>query len=183
MAIYTRKGDFGKTCLLGNVSIGKTNRLLDVIGTIDELNASIGLALGLLDAEKNYEIIVDVQKVQKNLMALNSNLAATYAQKKKLDIKLPDYPGPKDIKWLEKSIDRFDRELPKLTNFILPGGHPSAGAFQLSRAICRRAERLLIKTNSNQIYKKYLNRLSDYLFTIARVINTRSDFIEEIWKS
>lgn len=180
MSIYTKKGDQGETCLINGKIISKADKVLVTIGGLDELNGSIGLGICDLKKTKFSDVIGECHEIQKNIMGINANLAASGANN--IEIKLPKYPTQKDVKQLEKWIDRYDLEIPKLKNFILPGGSRSASCLHLARTICRRAERSLASLNADAVYKQYINRLSDYLFTVARVANSRTGYNEQIWK-
>ena len=191
MSIYTRKGDDGTTGLLGGTRVKKSDSKINAIGNIDELNASIGLAISLLAPQKSQptklifsweDIVQQLQTIQTELMRLNANLANP-TKSQSMPNKppfpptiIPNPPGQKEIDYLEHQIDNFDKELAKLTHFILPGGCSAGAALHLARTICRRAERSV--TNS-----KYLNRLSDYLFTVARAVNHETLNEEIIWKN
>lgn len=148
--IYTKKGDFGETGLLGGKRVPKSDPLVEALGTIDELNAILG-TLGLRELER----------IQREIMQINAYIAG-------FKTKIPSE------KYLEKSIDKMQKELPELKNFILP-----KGPFHLARAVCRRAERQAVSAGFKI---KYLNRLSDYLFVLARYVNFKNHMPEIIWK-
>ncbi|MFA7314591.1 MAG: cob(I)yrinic acid a,c-diamide adenosyltransferase [Candidatus Magasanikbacteria bacterium] len=180
MKIYTKTGDTGQTSLLGGKRVEKNCLEMEAIGEIDELNSFLGLLNSYLDNKfKNEKKIL--QKIQNKLFDIGANLAAVQTTL----AKVPTI-NKKDIVLLEKQIDKMDETLTKLTQFILPGGSiPASLSFQ-TRAVCRRAERVVISLKQN--YKldenifKYLNRLSDYLFTLARYFNKQENFEEIHWQ-
>ena len=165
MKVYTKTGDKGMTSLFGGTRVPKHHDRINAYGTVDELNAHIGL---LRDQEANkgrYKILAEVQD---RLFTIGSILAADPDNKK---IKVPEL-AEEDIRYLEKEIDLMDEALPPMKNFVLPGGHQSVSFCHIARCVCRRAERLVIAlaehdgVNPNVI--QYLNRLSDYLFVLSR---------------
>lgn len=189
MSIYTRKGDDGTTGLLGGKRVKKNNLLIGAIGSVDELNGCLGLVISLLP-KSQIDIKNQLENIQTELMRLNANLANPTNSQIIINKKpfpptiIPNPPGQKEIDSLENQIDKFDQELPKLTNFILPGGSPAGASCHLARTICRRAEREIVHIAiATSTHSKYLNRLSDYLFTVARIINHRSKYEETIWKN
>ncbi|MCL4397975.1 cob(I)yrinic acid a,c-diamide adenosyltransferase [Patescibacteria group bacterium] len=143
MKIYTKKGDKGETGLIGGKRVPKTDPVVEALGTIDELNAHLG------------NLNLPLEKIQQDLMALASEVAGG----KKARV---------NEKWLEKEIDRMEKELPPLHNFILP-----TGSVHLARAVCRRTERRVTAVLG---YSKYLNRLSDYLFVLARWVTREKSY-------
>lgn len=210
MPVYTRQGDKGKTSLLGGVKVGKSNPIIDALGSIDELNAHIGLCTSLLKNgaplgrtshttplgrgrywdQKMADILKQLIAIQECLFSLAANLAAPsrkvllqHAQKTGFAAPIiPNRPKQQDIDNLEKEIDNYDREIQPLKSFILPGGNQIAAELHIARSVCRRAERRCVSLKAKPIQLKYLNRLSDYLFTVARVVNARSKTPETIWK-
>ena len=176
MKIYTRAGDRGMTTFLGGTLVPKDHPRLEAYGTLDELNSWIGLLRDHLEQE---DARADLLRIQNHLMAGASILAS---EKPGSEAALPRILGS-DVKFLEERIDAMESELPALNKFILPGGHPAVGYCHLARTTCRRAERHSVPfiKNSEQtaLLVKYLNRLSDYLFMLAR--KTGRDFkVEEI---
>jgi cob(I)alamin adenosyltransferase len=176
MKIYTKAGDRGMTSLLGGHLVPKDHPRLEAYGTLDELNSWIGL---LRDHLEDESIRGDLLRIQDRLMTGSSILAS---EKPDCDTKLPEI-REEDVGFLEERIDEMESELPVLTSFILPGGHPAASYCHLARTTCRRAERYsapFIKSSGQAaLLVKYLNRLSDYLFVLAR--KTGRDFkVEEI---
>ncbi len=177
MKIYTKTGDKGETGLLGGARVPKHDHLIEVIGDIDELNA----ALGVLYAEQTIKHPPILTKIQHTLFVIGSRLASLRTNS------LPQADvSEKAILELENWIDEMDAMLPRLTQFILPGGHQAAAQAFLVRAICRRAERhmsplLFEKPGHLDSCFTYLNRLSDALFTYARYINAESKTTETPW--
>lgn len=164
MKIYTKKGDTGETSLLGGARVKKYDLRIEAYGTVDELNSYLGL-VGDYGTEKLKQLN---RRIQSNLFTIGSHLAL---EEGKTNIRLPQI-SEADIAELENAIDDMDAELPPLRNFILPGGHPSVSHAHVARCICRRAERRCVelaeKSSRDPIMVRYLNRLSDYLFTLAR---------------
>ena len=177
MKIYTKKGDKGETSLLTGTKVSKSHIRLDAYGTVDELNAYIGL---LRDQLKNDELREHLLKIQSDLFVIGSQLASDKNIKE-----IPDITED-DILFLEKSIDNYEENLPKLTTFVLPGGHSNVSFCHIARTVCRRAERLtnkLVKSESvNELIIKYLNRLSDYLFVFARLLAKELKIVEIKWE-
>jgi len=175
--IYTKKGDKGNTKTFRG-AMSKSDDLAEAIGTIDELNSWIGIIYNLKFEILNQFEIKQLHNVQTNLMKINAVLAGSDNPNLALN--------PYEIRKLEKAIDKMTAELPELTNFIYP-----VGEIQVVRAVSRRAERRVVQylnskfevLNSKQFQiLKYLNRLSDYLFTLARWVNFKKGIKEEVWK-
>lgn len=167
MKIYTKNGDKGNTQLLGGKVVKKNHIKLECYGTIDELNAFIG---NIYDQEISPLQKENLLKIQNQLFNLGSCIAFD-GQKEK--IKLPSITED-TIEFLEKEIDKIEVSLPVLKDFILPSGSPEVSRCHIARTVCRRAERTLVALSEedslNPLYLKYLNRLSDYLFVLARLI-------------
>lgn len=162
MTVYTKTGDKGKTGTASGKRVSKSSKIIQAIGSIDELNSYLG-------------IIGKFTDVQRNLFTINSILSGA-----KLQL-------PKDaIKKMEREIDEMEERMPVLANFIIYSGTPRATKIYYARALCRRAERILVAASDskhpNLDKLAYLNRLSDYLFTIARYTNFKKKVKEEIWK-
>lgn len=186
MKIYTRRGDEGETGLLGGVRVPKSDARVDAYGTVDELNATVGLALaldadggGVLDAER-------LKRVQDDLFAVGARLAAADPERAREKGLVPDFP-PARVEDLEAWIDELDAELPELDAFVLPGGSPAAAQLHAARTVCRRAERAVVRLASEdealrEVVLPYLNRLSDLLFTLARAANERAGVAETEWE-
>jgi len=165
--IYTKGGDKGETSLLGGTRVPKSHERVEAYGNLDELNSFIGL---IRDQEINphyREILGRVQEV----LFISEALVARDPDKEAG--KLPEF-GDDDIRLLEQEIDSMNNELPELNNFILPGGQTPASYCHIARTVCRRAERSLIRLNTNsavdEIIIRFINRLSDYLFVLARKV-------------
>lgn len=180
--IYTRTGDDGTTQLFGGDRVGKGNARIDAYGTVDETNSIVGMVRAHLDGDPGAERLDGVLKsIQKELFVLGADLATP------MDAK-PVVPRITDehVKTLEDRIDAFDEELNPLKTFILPSGTVAATQLHSARTVCRRAERILVKastsTTFNEIAMRYLNRLSDLLFVLARWANKQSGVHEDAWK-
>lgn len=165
MKIYTKTGDKGKTSLLGGTRVSKSNERINTYGTIDELNSFLGL---VSDLDQNKDRVLFIRNIQSRLFTIGSSLAAETDRAKEFKPDLEDT----DVTELEKAIDDMNESLPAMKNFILPGGHQLISATHISRTVCRRAERLIINLSESEdveeIIIRYLNRLSDYLFVLAR---------------
>ncbi|HEX2684464.1 MAG TPA: cob(I)yrinic acid a,c-diamide adenosyltransferase, partial [Ferruginibacter sp.] len=164
---YTKTGDLGKTSLIGGTKVPKSNIRIDAYGTVDELNSFIGLTADqLLHAPSG----IILKEIQDRLFTIGSSLACD--PEKELLLKIPDLKET-DIEMLEKQIDKMNEELPDMRSFILPGGHVAISTAHVTRCVCRRAERICVAMQENDLFIeplviKYLNRLSDYLFVLAR---------------
>ncbi len=176
--VYTKTGDKGTTALVGGKRVKKFDDRIEAYGTIDELLSYVGL---LRDMIRNDEAKIKLIKIQSKLMTVSSVLA-TEDKIKQDNYKLEGA----DVELLEKEIDKMDEELPTLTKFIIPGGHIMVSHCHIARTICRRAERLVIRVASNEyvnpLAQQYLNRLSDYLFTLARYVSLKVNAEEVEWK-
>jgi len=164
--IYTRGGDQGKTSLGSGERVSKTSLRIEAIGEVDELNAMIGICT--LFVEK--EFLEDLRSIQHDLFDLGGDLCVPETDAKKC-LKLKD----QQVLWLEKKMDLFNRTLEPLSSFILPGGSKASSYLHLARTITRRAERKILSLSEKEIINResaiYLNRLSDYLFVLCRVLN------------
>jgi cob(I)alamin adenosyltransferase len=179
--LYTRGGDKGETSLYGASRVAKDSLRVVAYGTIDELNSSIGVALAACEHE---EIGGPLKRIQAELFVAGADLAAELSAKG--GARVPRIEK-KDTQQLEKMIDELQAKLPKLTSFILPGGSKLSSALHVSRAVCRRAERSVVtlaraeKINPEMV--PYLNRLSTYLFNLARRANVLEGHEDEVWKN
>jgi len=177
MKIYTRKGDKGMTSLFGGMTLSKSNIRIEAYGTIDELNSFIGLVIA---ESNNANIQKDLLRIQKRLFDIGSILA-TNPNKPDLIQQFDEA----EISFLEKNIDDMGKNLEPLKNFILPSGSKLIALTHVSRTICRRAERRVVAIqDKNEVYiilLKYINRLSDYLFVLARKIAYNNNIKENIW--
>jgi cob(I)alamin adenosyltransferase len=165
--IYTRTGDGGKTSLIGGTKIPKSHIRINAYGTVDELNAHIGLLGDLLSDVHSRELL---REVQDRLFTIGSSLACD--PDKDISMKIPDLKDS-DISLLEQEIDAMNEILPEMKSFILPGGHVTVSTAHICRTVCRRAERLIVELDGHEtlaqpLIIQYLNRLSDYLFVLAR---------------
>jgi len=176
--IYTRTGDSGETSLFGGTRVRKDDARVDAYGEVDELNAWLGLArTSGIAADLDSEIV----HIQRDLFALGAQLAdpsdklAAGIAKAML--------GDADVARLEQLIDRLETELPPLRRFVLAGGAPAGAALHVARTVCRRAERRMVALEPavDAVLLRYVNRLSDLLFVLARVVNHRSRVAETEW--
>jgi cob(I)alamin adenosyltransferase len=178
--IYTKTGDLGSTSLLGGTKVLKSDLRIEAYGTVDELNSYIGLCKDLVTLESENRTL---REVQDRLFTLGSSLACD--PQKETRMKIPDLREA-DITLLEQEIDRMDAELPEMKNFILPGGHPAVSHLHIARCICRRAERCCVRLHAESeldpVIIKYLNRLSDFLFMLARYVGLKLGVEEIPWK-
>lgn len=170
MRIYTRTGDKGKTSIIGG-RVDKDDIRVEAYGTVDEVNCFVGQAIQELDQELFKDVLADLEKIQHELFDCGGDLAnVTEKRESKLHQESIDY--------LEKKIDEYIEEAPELERFILPGGTKPSASIHIARTVTRRAERLVVKLvkadpKTSEIALMYLNRLSDYFFALARVINFR----------
>ena len=179
MKIYTKTGDKGTTALYGGERVSKDARRVNAYGTVDEANAVLGLARAHLgDSELGSELA----KLQNALFDLGADLASPHGSRYRENITPIDED---DVAHVEGLIDRLEEALAPLQNFILPGGHPAAAALHMARGVTRRAERnvveLMHEAEVNAQVGIYLNRLSDLLFVMARVVNAGADISETEW--
>lgn len=173
MKIYTRTGDRGTTALFFGRRVPKTHERIEAIGAADELNAALGVARG---ATVHVEIADALAVVQGQLFVLGGGLAAPG------NARAVVRTGPDETGWLEAEIDRLAVRLPELRAFILPGGTPAGAQLHVARTVCRRAERAVLRLGDEEREAAvYLNRLSDFLFTLARWENFRSGVAETEW--
>lgn len=177
--IYTKTGDDGTTGLVGGNRVSKSNLRLDAYGTVDELNAYIGLLHSMINDLKIQELLLQVQN---KLFVIGSKLAS---DEKGMAITSSLDCSGKDIQVLEKAIDEYDAELPALTQFILPGGSVLVSYCHVARTVCRRAERRVVQlaetTPVEELIVQYLNRLSDYLFVLSRKVAKDQGVKENPW--
>ncbi|HEX8916187.1 MAG TPA: cob(I)yrinic acid a,c-diamide adenosyltransferase [Humisphaera sp.] len=185
MKIYTKTGDDGTTGLIGGSRVRKCDARLDCYGTIDELNATLGLAAVAAAADPATADMVDrLREVQTDLFVLGSHLATPDESPYRATL-----PPIEDamIGRLEMQIDAAETALPPLRNFILPGGSEASARLHLARTVCRRAERLLVDFALDrpvpEVMVTYLNRLSDWLFVQARLCNHRAGVADIPWKA
>jgi cob(I)alamin adenosyltransferase len=178
MKIYTRTGDDGTTGLFSGGRVRKDHLRVETYGTVDELNSCLGLARAL---KPDAEMDTWLEKTQNQLFHLGSDLATPLDAKAEWVVRVE----AEAITWLEESIDSMDTRPEPLKNFILPGGSPAAAQLHVARTVCRRAERLAVRLAEeaaiNPLALKYLNRLSDWLFTAARYENLKAGVPESKW--
>jgi len=170
MKIYTRTGDKGQTSIIGG-RVDKDNIRVEAYGTVDEVNCFVGQAMTQLDPSLFQDVLADLEKIQHELFDCGGDLANV---SKKREMKLTK----EAVDYLEKQIDDFIVEAPKLERFILPGGAPASASIHIARTVTRRAERLVVSLmkadpDVSEVSLKFLNRLSDYFFALARVVNFR----------
>lgn len=190
LKIYTRTGDDGDTGLFGGQRVHKDDLRVEAYGTVDELNAVLGVARTHAPAS-DADIDALLQTLQNDLFGLGSDLATPEEKDTKKGRIHITRVSPAQVAALEAQIDRFEAELPPLTNFILPGGSALASSLHLGRVVCRRAERCCVTLARaeadiaplNPDVIRYLNRLSDLLFVLCRVANKRRDVPDVVWKS
>ncbi|TBL71428.1 cob(I)yrinic acid a,c-diamide adenosyltransferase [Paenibacillus thalictri] len=177
MKIYTRTGDGGQTAVIGG-RVDKDDARVEAYGTVDELNSFIGVAISGLDRGKYGDLADDLLYIQHELFDCGADLASLKQQEGR-----PYKVNADMTSRLEQWIDRYDAETPDITRFILPGGTQASSALHVCRTVCRRAERHVVtlakSQEINNEVRKYLNRLSDFLFTAARLANFR-DGVEDV---
>lgn len=185
MKIYTKTGDKGTTALFGGTRVAKHHLRIESYGTIDELNSWMGLIRDQ-KIDKHYQNIIAI--IQDKLFTVGAVLATDPKKmilkngKERLNI---DKISAADIELLEKEMDAMNEELPEMTHFILPGGHTTVSYCHIARTVCRRAERLASHLNENEPFEasilSFINRLSDYLFVLARKLSKDLDAAEIKW--
>jgi cob(I)alamin adenosyltransferase len=179
MKIYTKTGDKGTTMLFGGERVSKTSTRIMSLGVIDEVNSLLGIIVAQI---QDKSLISKIQREQSNFLRLGADVATTFDVKPELQ-KHINRIKPEDVLILENEIDEWDKELTKLTQFILPGGTIASAFTHHARSVCRSAERITVELASNEEINpevlKYLNRLSDWLFTLARYLNYKAG-IEDV---
>lgn len=181
--IYTRYGDQGMTSLLGGTRLSKSHPRLHAYGTIDELNVQIGVLHSKLESESAMQLGPLLVRIQQELFVAGGLLACDNAE---WLTKIPQLQSSM-VTQLENEIDQWSQSLPDLKNFILPGGTSAALSAHMARVVCRRAERWTLavfeetKISEYELVVKYLNRLSDYFFTLSRWINYQNNKKETLW--
>jgi cob(I)alamin adenosyltransferase len=178
MKLYTRTGDGGETSLFGKDRIGKADPRVDAYGEVDELNAWIGF---VLSHEIDPDLTAALVQIQRDLFAFGAQLADPTDRLSERLTKA--FVTDTDVTRLEGLIDRLDTDLPKLAHFILSGGSPTGGALHVARTVCRRVERRVVALTPavDTVLVRYINRLSDLLFVMARATNYRSGRPETAW--
>jgi cob(I)alamin adenosyltransferase len=186
LKIYTKTGDKGKTSLIGGTKVFKSDLRIEAYGTVDELNSFAGLCLDYLKQQNIKNVLAEIQD---RLFTIGSALACDPGKETKSAshrMKIPDLHEA-DVELLEKEIDRMNEELPPMKSFILPGGHVAVSTLHVARCVCRRAERCCVRMLKKEkqvpeLIIKYLNRLSDYLFVLARFTGYKLHVQEIPWK-
>ena len=186
MKIYTKTGDLGDTSLFSGKRVRKNNLRIDSYGTVDELNSYLGLIRDQVSDQELRDVLLTVQSklfTMGAMLATPTEKGNRKEKKSRLNIELI---GKKDIVHLEDEIDRMNEDLPEMTHFILPGGHPTVSFCHIARCICRRAERKTVELHDlegvDEQVLTYLNRLSDYLFVLARKLSKDLGVDEVPWK-
>lgn len=180
--IYTKIGDHGKTSLIGGTKVTKSNIRIESYGTVDELNSFIGLSGDYIKEEATKGVL---KEIQDRLFTIGSSLACDPDKDPRM--RIPDLKE-EDVMLLEKEMDKMNEVLPEMKSFILPGGHVAVSTVHIARCVCRRAERLCVGMQENDDFVealviKYLNRLSDYLFVLARYVGHIYNVEEIVWKA
>ncbi|MEP7251067.1 MAG: cob(I)yrinic acid a,c-diamide adenosyltransferase [Ginsengibacter sp.] len=179
--IYTKTGDDGSTSLIGGTKLLKSDLRIEAYGTVDELNSFIGLV-------GDHSSIADtksaLKEIQDRLFTIGSSLACD--PNKNTGMHIPDL-HESDVTLLESKMDAMNEDLPIMKHFVLPGGDPAVSVTHIARCVCRRAERCCVRLKTvdesvSPLIIKYLNRLSDYLFVLARFFTHKMDVPEVIWK-
>jgi cob(I)alamin adenosyltransferase len=182
MKIYTRGGDTGETSLFGGERVKKNAPRVAAYGEVDELNSAIGVARAELSHD---DLRAKLQTIQSSLFDLGGELATPRVTERSARGKAGPRVAERDVAELETWIDQLETELEPLRNFILPGGARAAALLHLGRTVCRRAERAVISAAESEsidpLLIRYLNRLSDFLFVLARVVNKRAGVTEPQW--
>ena len=178
--VYTKTGDKGETSIIGGIRVKKSCERLEAYGTVDELSSHLGLLAPMLPEGEDKDLII---RIQNNLFSVCSNLATDQSQTPLYDsAKLPDG----EVEVLEHEVDNIMNLLPERQGFILPGGTQAAAQAHVCRTVCRRAERRIVALSEvaqiSPETQQYINRLSDYLFVLAKKINFNANVSEIIWQ-
>ena len=178
MKIYSKKGDKGNTSLIDGDIVNKHNLSVDAYGTIDELNSFLGLLKDYIKDDKIKDIL---NNIQIKLFSIGSILASGKNQNISEKVKIEK----KDVKYIELEIDRLNKDLPELKNFVIPGGHKTSSYSHVCRSICRRAERKISELNNKSSVDSnilaYINRLSDFFFVLSRFLKYSDNVSESRW--
>lgn len=185
MKIYTRTGDRGETGLFGGQRVRKDHARVEAYGDVDELNSVLGVVAGRLGAEGQAEMVRGIQRIQADLFVIGANLATPRPEDGgRENAHVPVLPDGR-VADLERWIDAAEEELEPLRTFVLPGGGEAAAHLHLARTVCRRAERRCVslahEAHIEEAMIVYLNRLSDLLFTLARLANRRAGVADVPW--
>jgi cob(I)alamin adenosyltransferase len=180
MKIYTRTGDKGQTGLLGGARVAKDDARIEAYGTVDELNSHVGMLRDLAAPHHAERLIA----IQETLFTIGSHLASSSDEERKR-FKVPPI-GDQMIAELERAMDEMDQELEPMRSFILPGGHPAASQAHICRTVCRRAERRVVllaaSSDVDPALVRFLNRLSDYFFVLARHLGKLHGVTDTPWR-
>ena len=179
--VYTKTGDKGETSIIGGFRVKKSCERLEAYGTVDELSSHLGLLISMLPDGDNKTLLI---RIQNNLFNICSNLATDLSRTPLYDsAKLADG----EIELLEQEVDRLMKLLPERQGFILPGGTQAAAQAHVCRTVCRRAERRIVALSEvadiSPEIQQYVNRLSDYLFVLAKIINFNAGVSEIVWQN
>ena len=184
--VYTKKGDSGRTQLIGKNDVSKSNQRIECYGEVDELNSSLGFCKALIENEDTIDgkkdILESINKIQNELFNLGTMLAVAD------ESKIEDFPsiGKKEIIFLEGLIDSYNKNLSELESFVLPTGSLPGAYFHICRTVCRRVERRCVALSSSEkiddLIIVYLNRLSDLFFVWSRWVNKSLGVQEDLWK-
>jgi cob(I)alamin adenosyltransferase len=181
---YVGSGDRGRTSLLSGERVEKSHGRVEAVGEVDELNSLLGALIAALP-KTHGELREELQGIQADLFHVGAWLATSPGSP---SLEMLQEIGPGHTKALEAAIDRIETALPPLRSFILPGGHPTAAWAHIARAVCRRAERQVLRLTAGEPAARlssviaYLNRLSDYLFVLARLCNTLHGIPDHVWQ-
>jgi cob(I)alamin adenosyltransferase len=179
--VYTRTGDKGETSLVGGVRIKKSDIRLEAYGTVDELSAQLGMLVAMMDEGEERQFVI---RVQNNLFNVCTHLATDQSQ---TQLYPSAYLADGEISQLEERIDKLMKTLPERQGFILPGGTLAAAQAHICRTVCRRAERRIVALSEvaqiSPEMPQYMNRLSDYLFVLAKIINFNKGKSEIVWQN
>ena len=180
MKIYTKTGDQGTTSLVNNSRVSKNHPRVEAYGTVDELNAQIGM---LRDMSNDQSITATLFEIQKVLFVVQTRLAID--PEKPCSLFLPDM-RTQNVDFLEKEIDSMESLLGEFKAFLIPGGHPILSQCHITRCVCRRAERKIVSLSQQSevesLVLQYINRLSDYLFVLARFFTHKLNLKENLWE-
>lgn len=181
MKVYTKTGDKGTTALVGGKRVAKASVILEAYGTVDELNSWMGMTRDQANMEKVTEQVIKIQNTLFNIGALLASEPKAREKYQLVNITI------EDVSYLENKIDEMETELPPITQFILPGGNTAISSAHLARTTCRRAERRILEIPAEhevpEFVVPYINRLSDYLFVLARYITLKTNAQEIPWTS
>ncbi|HEX7918947.1 MAG TPA: cob(I)yrinic acid a,c-diamide adenosyltransferase [Gemmatimonadales bacterium] len=181
MKIYTKTGDSGETGLFGGGRVAKDHIRVAAYGDVDELNSAIGVARATQPVQFSDDLL---ESIQRDLFALGGHLATPHPEKVRKALEKAELSDAR-VQLFEKTMDEADAELPPLKAFVLPAGTPKAAALHLARTVCRRAERSVValahEEEVEELFLVYLNRLSDLLFTLARLANHRDGKGDVTW--